>query len=216
MQGCVLGSDGVNWPEMLRLVRGTRYWTLAQMAAQLRVSLATLQHWESGGDKPDLATQRLVRDLLGQPVGNSDLGSLIRTGKAARYLFRTDLVPLAGRPSRILEISDSLVADQPFGREIFFADRTPQQADLTVEADATMNSQGRFYDGEMVMATARMLWLQYVKGGMTVRHALTRWVPMKLADGTPVCIYERRTVTPSAYLTLPEQPVFTPLDSLVA
>lgn len=216
MQGQVVGSDKVCWPEMLRLVRGTRFWTLAQMAAQLKVSLCTLQRWESGGDMPDPSVQRLIRDLLVQPVAAADLPSQIRHSKSSRYLFQTDRSPQAGKPSRILEVSDTLVADQPFGRGIFFAERTQQHADLMAEADATLNAQGNFYGGEMVMATMRLIWLQYVQGGMTVRHALTRWVPMKLSDGTPVCIYERRTVTPSAYLSLPAQPVFTPLDSLVA
>lgn len=214
MQGQMVASDKVCWPEMLRLVRGTRFWTFAQMAAQLRVSIGTLQRWEAGGDTPDLAVQRLIRDLLEQPVGPADLCSQIRHGKAPRYLFRTDRTPLAGKPSRILEVSDTLVADQPLGRNVFFANRTQQQADLTAETDAMLNAQGQFFGGEMAVATVRAIWLQYVQGGMTVRHALTRWVPMKLSDGTPVCIYERRTVTPSAYMSLPSQPVFTPLDCL--
>lgn len=216
MHGQVVGSDKVCWPEMLRLVRGTRFWTFAQMAAQLKVPPSTLHRWESGADMPDLSAQRLVRDLLEQPVGTADLCSQIRHGKAPRHVFRTDRDPLAGKPSRILEVSDTLVADQPFGRDVFFANRTQQQAELTAEIDAMLNAQGRFFGGEMAVATVRMIWLQYVQGGMTVRHALTRWVPMKLADGTPVCIYERRTVTPSAYMSLPALPVFTPLDCLVS
>ncbi|MFY8092522.1 MAG: hypothetical protein ACOVN0_03470 [Niveispirillum sp.] len=186
------------------------------MAAQLKVSPIALRSWENGEDLPDPAAQRLIRDLLGQPVGEAQLSALIRQSKASRYLFRCDRAPRVGVTSRILEVSDALVAEQPFGRDVFFVPRTPQQVELTAESDAMLNSQGKFYGGEMAMATARLIWLQYVQGGMTVRHALTRWVPMRLPDGTPVCLYERRTVTPSAYLSLPAQPIFTPLDKLVA
>lgn len=216
MDGQVVASERVCWPEMLRLARGVRFWTLAQMAAQLKVPPCTLRGWENGVDMPDPAVQRLVRDLLGSPVEGAQLTELIRGSSASRYLFRTDREPQAGKPSRILELSDALVAEQPFGRDVFFTPRTSQQVELTAETDALLNSRGRFFGGEMTMATMRIIWLQYVKGGMTVRHALTRWVPMTLPDGTPVCLYERRTVTPSAYLSLPAQPIFTPLDSLVA
>lgn len=215
MDGHMVGTDGVCWSDMLRMARGTRFWTLAQMAAQLKVSPAALRSWEKGEDLPGPTAQRLIRDLLGQPVGETQLTTLIRESKASRYLFRCDRSPQVGMPSRILEVSDALVAEQPFGRGVFFAPRTPQQVELTAESDAMLNSQGNFYGGEMVMATMRLIWLQYVQGGMTVRHALTRWVPMRLPDGTPVCLYERRTVTPSAYLALPAQPIFTPLDGLV-
>lgn len=197
------------------MVRGTRFWTLAQMAAQLKVSPLALHNWESGVDLPDPSIQCLVRDLLGQPVGEAQLSALIRNSKSSRYLFRCDREPQVGKPSRILELSEALVAEQPFGRDIFFTPRTPQQVELTAESDAMLNSQGHFYGGDMVMATMRLIWLQYVQGGMTVRHALTRWVPMRLPDGTPVCLYERRTVTPSAYLSLPAKPIFTPLDTMV-
>ncbi|MFV3130607.1 helix-turn-helix domain-containing protein [Niveispirillum sp. KHB5.9] len=212
----MVGGDRVCWPDMLRMVRGTRFWTLAQMAAQLKVSPTALRSWETGADLPDPAVQRLVRDLLGQPVGDAQLASLVRDSKASRYLFRTDRDPQVGRPSRILELSNALIAEQPLGRDVFFTPRTYQQVELTAEADAMLNSQGSFFGGEMVMATMRLIWLQYVQGGMTVRHALTRWVPMRLPDGTPVCLYERRTVTPSAYLSLPAVPTFTPLDAMVA
>ncbi|MBP7334505.1 DNA-binding transcriptional regulator [Niveispirillum sp.] len=215
MDGHLIGSDRVCWPDMLRMVRGTRFWTLTQMAAQLKVSPAALRSWESGYDVPDPAAQRLVRDLLDTPVGEAQLTAIIRGSTACRYLFRADRSPQVGKPSRILELSDAMVAEQPFGRDVFFAPRTPQHVELTAESDAVLNSQGNFYGGEMVMATMRLIWLQYVQGGMTVRHALTRWVPMRLPDGTPVCLYERRTVTPSAYLALPAQPIFTPLDGLV-
>lgn len=215
MDGQMMASDGVCWPDLLRIVRGTRFWTRAQLAAQLKVTPAALRSWESGVDVPDPAIQRVVRDLLGRPVGEVQLSTLIRESQTSRYLFRADRSPQINKPSRILELSDSLVAEQPFGRDVFFTPRTAQQVELTAEADAQLNSQGRFYGGEMVMATMRLLWLQYVQGGMTVRHALTRWVPMRLPDGTPVCLYERRTVTPSAYLSLPAQPIFTPLDGVV-
>lgn len=216
MNGQVVGGDRVCWPDMLRMARGTRFWTLAQMAAQLKVSPSALRRWENGADLPDPSVQRLVRDLLGQPVGEAQLAALVRRSRTSRYLFRADREPQIGKPSRILELSDSLVAEQPCGRDIFFTPRTYQQVELTAETDNLLNSQGRFHGGEMVMATMRLIWLQYVHGGMTVRHALTRWVPMRLPDGTPVCLYERRTVTPSAYLSLPAQPIFTPLDSMIA
>ncbi|MFV3075950.1 hypothetical protein [Niveispirillum fermenti] len=208
-------EEEVCWPRVLRMLRGTRFWTCAQLAAQLKVPLARLRAWEDGSDVPDPGSQRLVRDLIGLAVEDVRLADMVRGGNAHRYLFRTDRPPQAGKPSRILEVSETLVTDQPYGREVFFAPRTAQQADLTAELDDLLNSQGRFYGGEMVMATVRAIWLQYVPGGMTVRHALTRWVPMRLPDGTPVCLYERRTVTPSAFMALPATPIFTPLDALV-
>lgn len=216
MGGLVVGGEATCWPDMLRMVRGTRYWTLAQMAAQLKISPSALRCWEKGEDVPDPCAQRMVRDLLGQPVGAAELASVVRASKTSRYLFRTDREPQVGKTSRILELSDTLVAEQPCGREIFFTPRTYQQVELVAETDALLNSHGAFYGGEMAMATMRLIWLQYVQGGMTVRHALTRWVPMRLPDGTPVCLYERRTVTPSAYLSLPAQPIFTSLDTMVA
>ncbi|OYQ35593.1 hypothetical protein CHU95_07685 [Niveispirillum lacus] len=212
----IVDTGDVCWPDLLRMVRGTRFWTIAQMAAQLNVSVCSLRSWENGDDLPDCTVQRLVRDLLGQPVEEARLSSMIRQSKAGRYLFRCDRSPKVGAPSRILELSDALAAEQPFGRDIFFAPRTRQHVELTAEADSLLNSQGRFYGGEMVMATMRLIWLQYVPGGMTLRHALTRWVPMHLPDGTPVCLYERRTVTPSTFAALPEQPIFTPLDKLLS
>jgi len=206
----------VCWPHMLRMLRGTRFWTRAQLAAQLQVKMTTLCEWEDGVSPPDEAVQRHLRDLLDRPVEEANLVQMVRTSPQSRYLFRTDVEPQTGRSSRILELSDSMVKEQPFGREIFFVPRTRQQVELTAENDALLNSHGCFYGGEMVMATVRAIWLQYVQGGMTVRHALTRYVPMKMADGTPVCLYERRTVTPSAYLSLPAVPIFTPLDALAS
>lgn len=205
----------VCWPQMLRVLRGTRYWTRAQLAAQLRVASTVLRDWEDGVTIPDIGVQRQVRDILGRPVEEAHLAQMVRQSPMARYLFRTDRPPQTGKPSRILELSERILEDQPLGREVFMSPRTAQHVELTAATDAMLNSRGRFYGGEMVMATARSIWLQYVQGGMTVRHALTRWVPMRLPDGTPVCLYERRTVTPSAYLSLPPEPIFTPLDELI-
>lgn len=205
----------VCWPQMLRVLRGTRYWTRAQLAAQLRVTSTVLRDWEDGVATPDISVQRQVRDILGRPVEEAHLAQLVRQSPMARYLFRTDRPPQTGKPSRILELSDRILEDQPLGRDVFMCPRTSQQVELTAGVDAMLNSRGRFYGGEMVMATARTIWLQYVQGGMTVRHALSRWVPMRLPDGMPVCIYERRTVTPSAYMSLPAEPIFTPLDEMV-
>ncbi len=206
----------VCWPQMLRVLRGTRYWTRAQLAAQLKVASTALRDWEEGVSTPDIGVQKQVRDILGRPVEDAHLALVVRQSPTARYLFRTDREPQTGKSSRILELSESIINEQPLGREVFLSPRTPQQVDLTAGTDAMLNCRGRFYGGEMVMATVRTIWLQYVQGGMTVRHALTRWVPMRLPDGTPVCLYERRTVTPSAYLSLPSEPVFTSLDELVA
>lgn len=203
------------WAQSLRMLRGTRFWTREQMAMQLRVDTAVLRAWEAGLAIPDIRIQIMIRDLLGRPVEGTSLRDLLKHSNTCRHLFRTDLPVKTGKPSRILEISDALSREQPLGRDVFFRPRNAHEVELTRESDEMLHRCGRFYGGEMVMATMRTIWLQLLPGGMSVRHAISRWVPMRLEDGTPVCLYERRSVTPSAFISLPALPTFMPLDEMI-
>ncbi len=206
------------WPVLIRNLRQFRNLTQSALAQMVGVDQVTVSRWETGRNVPEIAMQRRLRDFLARPADDRRLFASVALSFHPRYLFRTDLEVRVGGPSRILEVSEGLVAQQPLGRSGIFRPLTRFDVEAIQERDALLNSLTPFFGARIRVADLYepvLIYRNRLDSSPERRHARVRLTTLALSDGTPACLYERQLVPPDEYAAWDRQVRIRDVDEMM-